>query len=443
MNYRHLLDLIERDKGAAFRQIGEALNEDPNDVHLIALYAQLFQREDNIGLAYNLWKRVLQLETKPPDGVFSNLGLCAGWVKTPEYQEEAERSIRKAIKINPKNTASINNLALIVLHNGDYEQCMRLCAQSLEIDPNQPEVYETRAYCYLMFGEWEKGWSDWEHSVGNKIRTLNWPHGNDLPYWNGEDGSLLLRAEQGIGDEISFASVLPDLKDRKVTLECDHRLEGLFRRSFPHVDVHGTRFRGDRSWYRPHDYRALLGSLCRHYRNKAEDFPGTPYLVADPERRVQWRALLDQFPGKKIGIAWTGGKANTFADRRSFRLEDWYPILDKPHTFISLQYRGPEQEIAAMKATHGIDIKDWARATRGEDYDETAALVSECDLVISATTAIVHLCGALGKECWVLAPRKARWFYGHEGSSIPWYKSVRIFRQTKQGWPVDEIASLL
>lgn len=441
MNYAELFKLVKTDKQAAFREIGLALNDAPEDYTLIALYAKLFQAEDNYGLAYNLWKRVLQLDKKPEAAIFNNAGLAAACVGTKEYQEVAEKHFKRSLELDPNNIAAINNLALFALHGGDYQKCLGLCERSLRAKQEQPEVFETRAYANLMLGRWEQGWEDWDWSVGSKYR----PHIGTEPYWKGEKGTrLLLRGEQGLGDEISFASVLPDAaKDNQITLECDYRLAGLFRRSFPDVDVHGTRKGEKRGEFAVHDYRALLGSLCRYYRNTADSFPGTPYLVADPERRIQWRALLDTFPGKKIGIAWTGGRLNTFAERRSFKLEDWLPILQTPHTFISLQYKDPSAELAALKDKHGIEVKHWPHATASWDYDNTAALVAECDLVISATTAIVHLCGALGKECWVLAPRRARWLYGHEGNRIPWYKSVEVFRQSKEGWPFKAIAQRL
>ena len=441
MNYLELLHLQKTDKKAAFKEIGLALNQDPNDYKLVALYAKLFQSDDGYGLAYNLWKRVLQLDKKPEAAIFNNLGLAAACIGGEKLQEEAGSHWRKALQLDPKNTPSLNNLALFALHGGDYEQCQRLCERSLAIEPVQAEVFETRAYANLMLGKWEDGWKDYEWSLGSKCR----PHFDTEPYWQGEKGvDLLIRGEQGIGDEISYASVIPDaVKDNRITLECDYRLEGLFKRSFTGLEIYGTRKADSRGAYTGHTHRALSGSLPRWYRTKTEDFPGTPYLVADPVRRKQWRAVFDGLPGKKIGIAWTGGRQHTFSERRSFRLEQWLPILKTPNTFISLQYRDPQEEIDDLKAKHGIDVQHYKFATAHADYDSTAALVAECDLVISATTAIVHLAGALGKECWVLVPKKPRWLYRNEGRRIPWYNSVELFRETKQGWPIPEIVERL
>jgi Tfp pilus assembly protein PilF len=436
LNYALLEQQIKQDGNAAFNTLVPALNDAPDDPRLVAGMAAYFHNKGAYGLGYHLWRRFLEMDKRPNPGALNNVGLCAAATGTEAMQAEAEKYFRMSLKLDPKGTPALNNLALHHLHNGDHEQALKLCERSLETNPDQPEVHECMAYCLLMMGQWERGWKEWHYSVGTKYRPIL----GDGPEWDGErGGDLMVRGEQGLGDEISFASILPDAaKDNRVTLECDSRLAGLFRRSFPYIDVHGTRNGEKRGQFKGYDYRTLIGSLGRVYRTTPESFPGTAYLVADPERRLQWRALLDTFAGKKIGIAWTGGRTNTFAERRSFRLEDWAPILGTDHTFISLQYQSPDPPELAK-----FGVKHWPRATETQDYDDTAALVAELDLVITATTAVVHLCGALGKECWVLAPRRPRWFYGREGRRIPWYKSVEIFRQTKDGWPIDEIAQRL
>jgi ADP-heptose:LPS heptosyltransferase len=232
-------------------------------------------------------------------------------------------------------------------------------------------------------------------------------------------------------------------RDHKIIYECDSRLEGLMRRSLP-VEVHGTRFSGSR--VDPDDVGAvaLTGSLFMQYRRRDEDFPRKGFLKPDPERQAQWRVLLDQLPGKKVGIAWTGGLDNTFKHRRSFDLEHLLPILQTPGiSWVSLQYNDPSADIAAFKAKHGIEIKHWARAVeKGVDYDETAALVSELDLVVSTTTAMVHLCGALGKKCLVLVPKRNRWWYSSDDSTHRWYDSLELFKQADK-WPVERVAQRL
>jgi hypothetical protein len=273
----------------------------------------------------------------------------------------------------------------------------------------------------------------------------------DCPYWDGsEDIDLYLRGEQGIGDELSFASIIPEVvpKLRSLTFDCDEKLGGLFQRSFRDVEIHPTRKSrsADKPWLakRKFDAWGLVGSLAYHHRKTAASFPGTPYLVADPERRVQWRALLDTLPGKKrVGIAWTGGSRNTFKARRSLTLDDLLPLLRLPDvSWVSLQYQDPTDDIGAFHDMHGIEIHHWARCTESEDYDDTAALVAELDLVIAVPTAVCHLAGGLGKECWALTPLRPNWFWGLKDGAMPWHSSIKIIRRVDENPPDKEVRAM-
>ncbi|HZC80885.1 MAG TPA: hypothetical protein VE222_04065, partial [Nitrospiraceae bacterium] len=161
---------------------------------------------------------------------------------------------------------------------------------------------------------------------------------------------------------------------------------------------------------------------------------------ASPEMRLQWRALLDSLGRKpKVGIAWTGGITETGKERRSLKLEQLLPILKQDAEFVSLQYLDPTEELEQLEETHGIKVHNWSWAN-AYDYDQTAALVAELDLVISVTTTVALTAGALGTECWVLVPQKPIWMYCTEGD-FPWF-DLKLFRQNG-AWPIEEIASKL
>jgi tetratricopeptide (TPR) repeat protein len=327
-------------------------------------------------------------------------------------------------------------MALLNVHLGNPEKAIEYAKRSLAVDPNQPDPKESMGYANLMLGNFREGWEGYEAMLESNIFREMKPL-NDEPYWQGEQGgTLYVQQEQGLGDEISFASVLPDaMRDNDIVLECTPKLEGLFKRSFPQIEV-TTKNRRTR---RKVDYGALIGSLCHYYRNDAKDFPGSAFLLPDPERRAAFRALLDTQAGPKIGIAWTGGLKTTFAARRSLSLEAMLPVLSIPGvTWVSLQYKDPTAEIAAFKKAHGIDIKHWSWIAESDDYDNQAALVAELDCVVTVTTAIAHLAGALGKPAFVLVPSKPRWFYGQSGITVPWYDSMRLFRQSDR-WPLESV----
>lgn len=433
------------DLEAALKVVNGVLDEQPDHPIGILLAGRISLKMGRHGLAYNLLKRSQEFTDRYDTR--NNIAACC---ITMQKLEEAKRILQENRRLRPNDEKSLALLCLLAVYDCNPRLAIELGEKSLGIKPDQWDVHESVGYAHLMLGDYEKGFAGYERFVGkSKYRPLDPPH-EDCPYWDGKEGlNLLVRGEQGIGDELSFASILPEaIKTQKsVTLDAHHKLAGLLARSFPEIEVHPTRMSkaSDKDWRegKRFDAHCLIGTLASYKRKAETDFPGSLYLVADPERRLQWRALLDQLPGKKVGIAWTGGWKNTFKVRRSLSLERLLPILrTEGVSWVSLQYQDPKDEIEAFKETHGIEIKHWARAAESDDYDDQAALVAELDLVISVCTSVVHLSGGLGKECWVLVPNKPRWFYGIKGKKSPWYSSVEMFRQEVE-WPLEEVAERL
>lgn len=411
------------------------LNEDPEHVPALSTAAHALLKGERFGIAYHLNKRCIELLPSEP-ALLSNAAIAAAAL--PTRLGEAAALAKRALKANPQSRAALNVLAQISVHECDPEAAIAYANRSLALEPDQWEAREKIGYANLMLGNFGAGWDGYEAQVGNNKYRKDVVYSGE-PEWDGRaaGGNLIVRGEQGIGDEISFASILPDAaKHNRITLECEPRLGGLFKRSFPDIEVHGTKGEALATWAdgRKWDYHCLIGTLARTYRRTRESFPGKPFLVADPERRLQWKALLDTLPGLKVGLAWTGGLRNTFRDRRSLSLDTLAPVLKTPGcTFVSLQYQDPTAEIEAVEAKHGVHVYHWARSAQAKDYDEVAALIAELDLVISVTTAAIDCAGALGKECWVMVPSKPHWRFLLEGET-PWYGSVKSYRQRGPDW---------
>lgn len=415
----------------AMRVCSRYMDDHFNDVPAIVMFAHIMLDAEKIGVAHSL----LTLATKlmPNESMLWNdIGIC--------YQEgadlkEGESAFLKALHREPNNALALNNLAQLYNNTGQPLKAINCADKAIKLDPSLVEANYNRGLAMLTLGNWKEGWEGYEFNLGKHKGRKERIYGH-IPRWTGvNDCDVVAYGEQGIGDEISFASCIPDLmKENRVIIECDKRLSNLFKRSFG-VPVYGTRYAKGIEWPHDHDIDAAVafGSLPGFYRNTTEAFPGTPYLTADPERRIQWRALLDSLgPKPKIGIAWTGGLKRTGAARRSIELEEMMPILRQDATFISLQYKDAP-EIAALKLDHGITIHHWPHAVQTDDYDDTAALVAELDLVITVQQTAVHIAGALGVPCWVMVPKTPLWRYGLTGSTFPWANSVKIYRQ-KSEW---------
>ena len=312
--------------------------------------------------------------------------------------------------------------------------------RALALRPDFPLAAFHRAQARILSGEFERGWDDYE------LRLLNAgpvPGADGVPRWDGsplEEKTLFVVREQGLGDEILFASILPDLIGlaKHCIVECEPRLLALFRRSFPAATLFASPPGGGLppgAAPAPIDCRIEFGSLPRFFRRKAGDFPRHGgYLRAEPQLVERWRERVAQLgPGLKVGLAWTGGVRKTRRALRSLTLEQLMPVLNVPGCrFVSLEYTADARDaVDGIRASHGIEIAHWQEAI--DDYDQTAGLVSALDLVISVCTSVVDLCGALGKPAWVLAPVSPEMRYGNSGDSIPWYPSVRVFRQREYG----------
>jgi hypothetical protein len=251
--------------------------------------------------------------------------------------------------------------------------------------------------------------------------------------------TLLVYAEQGIGDEILFASCLPEVvaAARHCVIDCAPKLAALFQRSFPTATVRGGYQTDPVDWARSLgvDLQIPAGSLPLHLRREASGFPAhAGYLRADAGKVDRWRDRLRALgPGRTIGLSWRGGTARTRAERRSITLAELAPVLGLPgFHFVSLQYdQDAAAEVTDFGSKFGRLIHHWPDAI--DDFDETAALVTALDGVVSVCTAVVHLAGALGRPAWVMTPRVPEWRYGAQGERMPWYPSVRLVRQVASG----------
>jgi hypothetical protein len=276
--------------------------------------------------------------------------------------------------------------------------------------------------------------------LGGRFRKIT--QIGDEPKWDGSPvDSLFIYGEQGLGDEIMYGSIIPDAipKAKSIVLECDKRLAGIFKRSFPTIEVHGTR-RADKPWAesRTFDAGCAIGSLAYLFRKDKSECPRTPYLIPDPERRLQWRSLFDSWGKPVIGLAWSGGRAATQRQARRVGLEAFRPLIERTDAvFVSLLYDDPSDEIAQS----GLPVRHIHRAVQSPDYDDTAAFVAELDNVIGVHTTVHHMAGAIGKPSTILVPSQPGWNYAN-GDSLPWYQSQKFHRQRKSETWRDCIARL-
>ncbi|MEO8442869.1 MAG: tetratricopeptide repeat protein, partial [Betaproteobacteria bacterium] len=355
--------------------------------------------------------------------------------------EQGAAHIRKALALKPADPDILCNYCAVLAQEGRAEEALKVCDELLAKHPHMHEARLNRALAQLKRGRFEEAWPDYEarkRARGNYI-----PRALPFPEWQGEPlggEKLLIYAEQGLGDQIMFASCVPNVLKLAGTclIECAPPLVPLFLRSFTGAAV-VSQPRDDADLVRTAQAAGVtrqvaIGSLPARFRRHRVDFPNhAGYLRADPARIAYWKNRLDGLgPGLKAGISWVGGTPATRSASRSMQLADWTPIFEqRPCHFVNLQYGSAAAELPAFCRELGGSIHDWRDAV--ENYDETAALVAALDLVITVQTALVHLAGALGAPTWVMLQATSEWRYGEQGESMSWYPGVRLFRQSRPG----------
>jgi len=339
--------------------------------------------------------------------------------------DAAVGAFESACALAPDDTESAVLLGGALQSAGRTQAAIERFRKVIERDPDHARAHASLALSLLGAGDYANGWPEYEWRLRLAADTIYRAY--PFPFWRGEPlgrKSILITSEQGIGDEIMFASCYQEMIDRagECFIECSTRLTSLFARSFPRARIIARNLSRMPDWgaLPRFDFHVPGGSLPLQLRRRVQDFPSRrSYLLADNARVGYWRSRLEELgPGLKVGLAWTGGLAGTLRATRSLGLQDLQPILSvEGARFVSLEF---------VESTAGPAW--WPEATR--NVDESAALVRALDLVISVTTAIAHVAGAIGTPLWIAVPRAAIWRYGWSGETMPWYPQARIMRGT-------------
>lgn len=422
------------------------LIDDSNlNYHIIAMLADLEYKAGNKGLSLILNQHALTLK---PDYcpsinnigvIYKSLGdrqkALEAFDKLLPYLEDESLTFDDECKASYLISVTSSYIA-----NGTPDIAINMLDKVLELAPNNQEALWNRGLAYLEKGDYERGFLEVENGARIERERHRKYAGIDVPYWDGTPNqTVVVFGEQGLGDEIMFASMIPDLiKDCKEVIIDGHiRLINLFQESFPGISVYGTREGKDVPWsyYHKIDAKISIGSLGKFYRKKKEDFPGTPYIKPNEKLVAKYREKLNALGDKpKIGISWKGGTALTNEKVRKIELNQLIPILrlrDK-FDFISLQYhQDTEKELNKFYDKYSYKVHHWKDTI--DNYDHTAALVSCLDMVISIPQSVVHLAGSMGVKTYQLCPKQAMWQMGPYGEDMPWYDCVKNIWQSEAG----------
>lgn len=379
------------------------------------------QDEDRLGEAERLLSRALHLS---PDRA-EIWARAAGVALQRGDLLLAKRRAACAFALAPASIAAANICGMELLRRGESRAATIWFRRALRVAPSFAEARLNLAFCNLEAGLLTSGWRDYDA----RFASRGYREGDyGAPRWRGEPLAgkrLFAWREQGVGDEILFSSCFNDLvaTGAEMVVSCDHRLVSLFSRSFPSIRFVAAGQGVGRSF----DYHAPMGSLPGFTRRTLADFTiarTKAWLRPDPAATEIWRERLNALPrGLRIGLAWKSGLLTS--DRRASytALINWLPLLEKANiNIINLQYGDCEEEIRHVEQKCGKVIWRWPDLDLKNDFEQTAALVSELDLVICPATAIGELAAALGACVWRLG--EPDWTFLGAGVR-PWYGAQR------------------
>jgi len=428
----------ERASTIAYREI----KNNPNSYEWLTVMTYILLATEKAAIAYQLARRVADLAPRQASS-WLNLGMAA---RDLRLDREAIRHGRKALRLSKSDeqrSMICVNISSSLLDMGKFEEGEKYCQQAIELNPDTVKGKANLGFCQLSQRKWKEGWENYRYCLGHEWRPRH--QYNDEPEWDGKGtGNIVLYGEQGLGDQISFASIIPDAKkwadknNSRIILDVSNRLTRLLKRSFPDVKVYGTQGQQDIYWDkedRKVDHSLPIGQACQYFRNSDEEFSGKPYLKADPDRVKMWKALFKSKKKPVIGIGWSSGIPKTGSKWRKVGLEQLLPVLKSVDAhWVSLQYKPAAKEIADFKKKHPeIDLVEYPHGTLSNDYDDTVAMIAAMDHVIAMHTTANHVSGGLGIPTWVFVPKNSQWRYGCEGENFVWANSVRILRQTTRG----------
>jgi len=400
----------------------QALSVNSNYVPALVNLGAAMQTQSQLDEAERLYERAIEVEPNNPTGHYHLGNLCLGAGKI----EQAISSLERAISLNHNYLEAITNLGSAVEQLGDVNRAILCYHKAIELDANSIKAHFNLSLVLLLTGDWLRGLAEyewrWQTEQAKKLPRLNF----DEPVWDGSDlngQTILLRSEQGLGDAIQFVryAAIVQQKGGQVIISCYQELKRLFKQ-IPGIQQVAVRM----DELPDFQVQAPLMSLPYILGTNLENIPANvPYLAAPPN----WQFSLNCDRNFKVGIVWAGSSEHLKDFQRSSDLSYFLTLLDIPGvSFYSLQ-----KEVSAGNRTLLTQITVIDLSDNLNDFADTAAVISQLDLVICVDTAVAHLAGALGKPLWILLCFMPDWRWMLEREDSPWYPTARLFRQQTPG----------
>tara|TARA_Y100000022_G_scaffold148688_1_gene130403 strand:+ start:2196 stop:4187 length:1992 start_codon:yes stop_codon:yes gene_type:complete len=397
------------------------------NLNLSNIYLDLNNNE--FGKDYSLCKKYASIALElNPENIRALNNIAVSNLFEMNYKSAAE-GFEKTIKLDPNYVDAHRNLGVLYNHLGAYEKSERCIKRTLELDPDNISKNMMLAETLLHQNKFSEGWEFYEYRW-NEDRTKVKP--NFLkPTWEPKMGygKILIWAEQGIGDQLLFSSILPELTDKfeKVFLLADKRLCKILQESLPKIVVMNMSEPITQDFF---DYHLPVCSLARYFRKNISDFKNLSPLLKLPSKSKEKNKLL------KVGLSWKS-KGGLKSHKKSMVLSDLAKILNIGEIdFYNIQYTDESDEVEYVKDKFGIEVPKPRGLDAFNDLYGLLEFINSCDFIISTSNSNAHLAASLGKITYLLLPKQygKLWYWDNNlDNNNLWYPSIRKIYQTNEG----------
>lgn len=420
----------------AIRQCEENISRNPNDIASLNQLAMLLSSAGQHQQALLHISNALALAPSHPL-LHYNLGQVHGGAK--RFEEELA-AYRQAIALQPDFIEAYVNMGVALRDMQQFDEALEAFKQAIRLNPEHPGARTNRAQTNLTLGNVEHGWRDyeWRWRDGYQRQEIQGTQWNGKASLKGK--RLLIHAEQGLGDTLQFVRYLDLLKSLGATriLRVQSPLLNLLSDY-----VQAEQVIDNTAPLPAYDFHIPLLSLPHALYKQHPAIPSSHhYLKANPHKVTHWsvwlknkineKNLADSTATKKklkVGLCWSGSTHHLNDQNRSMQLSQWSQLLKNECIFISLQKEVRKNDLETLAQHPQIILTGQALG----DFEDTAALLCNLDLVITVDTSVAHLAGALGIPTWVLLPEPADWRWMLNRIDTPWYPSLKLFRQSARG----------
>jgi len=374
------------------------------------------------------YKLALTLDENCADAI---VGLGVSAFQQSDYAA-CDQYFSRALQLKPNNVQIITNLGNSYLVQGRFDEALDLLNRALSINPEMPMARTNRGLIKLGRGDFETGWEDYEYRFHEE--AFNVRRFADLPLWTGPAGTnkkVFIWSEQGLGDEIMFASIFRELEEcsELFFVECDSRLLEIFQTSFPKIRFLKKKVQGADGI----DFQlplASLGLIFRKAKASFREYPSGYLRLPELELPKLLHDSLNALPKPLIGVSWESyALTKNFRDRKSISAEEFETLTRGVRaSFINLQYPNPHKHEKQIPQSIPKNVVTLPELDLKNDITRLSHLLIMLDGVITIGNSVAHLCGGFGIQTRVLLPSVSDWRWGYSGNTTPWYSTLHLSR---------------